>query len=495
MRDHVVFYVNGERHEVSGKAACQTLTEYLRSGCQDPFHERLTGTKVACAEGDCGACTVLVGHPDESGNSFAYQSVDACIAFVFQMDMRHLVTVEGLGNSGSLTEFQNAMVANHGSQCGFCTPGFVMALHGMAEECPAREGDQNWGEESLRVALSGNLCRCTGYLQILEAAASVEPTSVVRLGDLYDLRDMLREVAVLSTKPVIIDVCDHESLTLMVPKTLQQLLEFRHEFPGSRLVAGATDLGVQHNHGMRLSGKVIATNQIDELRTVVQAGGELIVGATATWQQILESLQCEVPEYYELLLRFGSPQVRHQGTLAGNLANASPIADSIPFHYVTKSRIEVTSLRGKREIAIEDFFLDYKKIALDPDEVITHVHTPLPPGKVAIKLYKISKRRDMDISTVTAAFWLSISDDLIQEARIAVGGVGPIVKRLPKAEQSLTGQPFALDTLLAAGSIAKQEVQPISDVRGSKEYRLRLVENLFAKFYYDQSAELAAMAG
>ncbi len=342
MRDRVVFYVNSTRHEVSGRAALQTLAEYLRMGRQDPFHERLTGTKIACAEGDCGACTVLVGRPAANG-AFEYQSVDACIAFVFQIDTRHVVTVEGLRHKEALTVFQSAMITNHGSQCGFCTPGFVMALHGMAEELHLCNDNKQWDDQQVRLALSGNLCRCTGYQQILEAAASVDSSTVQMLKDAYDAKVMLEDFATLAKKPVCIDRGVAGLSMLAVPRTLAELLEFRKKMPNAKLVAGATDVGVQHNHGKRLSGDVIATNQVDELRVVRVERGVLIIGATATWQQIAECLKVDVPEYHDLLMRFGSPQVRHFGTLVGNLANASPIGDSLPFHFVAMSTIEVTS--------------------------------------------------------------------------------------------------------------------------------------------------------
>ncbi len=270
-----------------------------------------------------------------------------------------------------------------------------------------------------------------------------------------------------------------------IPRYLDDLLELRAKHPDALIVAGATDLGVQYNHGKFVPTKVISTCQVAELDNVEINGAELRIGASATWDNV-ESVVCDhVPEYHQVLTRFGSPQVRHAGTLAGNLANASPIADSIPFHYVTGSVLELASIRGRREVAIEEFYLGYKQIDLASDEVIVAVRTPLPPRDVSLKLYKVSKRRDMDISTVTAAFWIREANGRVAEARVAVGGVGPNVVRLPQAERILTGSAFTLKTMQKAGRVARGEIKPISDVRGSDQYRLQLVENLFMKCYYD----------
>jgi xanthine dehydrogenase small subunit len=252
-------------------------------------------------------------------------------------------------------------------------------------------------------------------------------------------------------------------------------------------VAGATDLGVQHNHGKLAPTDVLTTGQIEELEQLEIDGDHLVIGAAVSWARIAEFVRDAAPEYYSLLLRFGSPQIRHAGTLAGNLANASPIADSIPFHYVAGSTIQTASIRGRRDVEIERFYLGYKQIDLAPDEIITSVCTPLPKLAVRLKLYKISKRRDMDISTVTAAFWIELADDEIQSARIAFGGVGPTVVRLPLTEARLRGQPFTAAAMRSAGQAARGEISPITDVRGSATYRLQLVENLFVKCYHDLS--------
>ncbi len=497
MRDHLVFYLNGIRHCVSGPLAACTVTDYLRSGVS----QRLPGTKVACAEGDCGACTVLVGKLGAEGNSFEYQTIDACIAFVYQLDRCHVITVEGLQHQETLTAVQTAMVDCHGSQCGFCTPGFVMAMHGLVEQ---QSCDNNLTDDDLRLGLSGNLCRCTGYAQILDAGHTLNPVDITSVDSKFDTSSMLASLTSLDNGPVHINarhvaetnnsvVTNSTPPEIFLPTTLDDLLSRRAERTSATLVAGATDLGVQHNHGKFSPTDILFTQGVAELDQLEVVDNELVIGATVSWSRIEAFVREQVPEYHQILTRFGSPQVRHAGTLIGNLANASPIADSIPFHYVAGSTIELASVGGRREVPIEQFYLGYKQLDLRPDEVIVSVRTPLPTSNEHLKLYKISKRRDMDISTVTAAFWFELDDQTILSARIATGGVGPTIARLPKAEASLARKPFSLDALQTAGRLARDEITPISDVRGSATYRLQLVENLFAKCFHDLSASLSTV--
>jgi xanthine dehydrogenase small subunit len=494
MRDHVVFYVNGLRRRADAATALRTLSDYLRLALGEEDSTRLTGTKIACAEGDCGACTVLVGEVAANGKELVYKSIDACIAFVFQMDGRHVVTVEGLGGTAELTAIQSAMVDGHGSQCGFCTPGFVMALHGVAEEHATAGTKGCLHSEQLRSGLSGNLCRCTGYQQILDAAQSIAPEAIERLGSRYGSKALIDDLKELASE--LVEIAPNHvangspAPVVAIPKTVDDLLAARSKFPEARLVAGATDLGVQYNHGKFTPQQVIYTGAIDELREVRVEHGQLMIGATARWSDILPVVREHAPHYAEVLERFGSPQIRHAGTLAGNLINASPIADSIPFHLVCEAALRLRSARSERVVAMGDFYLGYKKLDLQPGEILVSIDTPLPPVDVELRLYKVSKRRDMDISTVTAAFWLRELNGKVAEARIAAGGVGPVVVRLVKAERSLVGKGLSLESMRDAGRIARTEIKPISDVRGAADYRLQLIENLFAKCFHDLQADL-----
>lgn len=500
MRNHLVFYLNGARHEVRGAAVGMTVTDYLRYGaaCRT---KPLTGTKVACAEGDCGACTVLVGRPAEDVKGLAYRTIDACIAFVYQLDGASVVTVEGIADADKLSAVQQAMVDCHGSQCGFCTPGFVMALHGLQAKRPGHE----YTDQELRTGLSGNLCRCTGYTQILEAARAVDAKHGAAADARYETPAMLEDLRARSSESVRVNpgpaAGDNgepaKQVEAYLPATLAELLAARADNPDARLVAGATDLGVQHNHGRFAAESVIVTSRAAELTRIEKTPKQLTIGAAVTWDRVEQTVAEVLPEFAQILSRFGSPQVRHAGTIGGNLANASPIADSIPLLYAAGATLQLASpgsskQAATRSVRIEDFYLGYKQLDLRPDEIIESVLLPLPQESTAVKLYKISKRRDMDISTVTAAFWIERADGKVKAARVALGGVGPTVVRAAAAEAALTGAEWSLNTLKQAGQAGRSEVHPITDVRGAAEYRLQLVENLFTKCYHDLSADQPA---
>ena len=490
MRDHLVFYVNGRRQTAGAEQALLTLTEYLRRAC------RLTGTKVACAEGDCGACSVLIGRPSADASRLEYQSIDACIALVCQLDQTHIITTEALQDPEGLSQVQRQMVDCHGSQCGYCTPGFVAAMHGIVEESRDAEA---LDEETLRLGLSGNLCRCTGYAQILEAGLGIDLASTTRMADRFDEQEMLKDFGALGPEGVRLETPTEANgspasvLRVAVPASLDQALQLKNERPDLTVVAGATDLGVQRNHGKISPTDVMTTKGIAEMDRLEIEEGELIIGAAVSWSRIEAFVEDRLPEYHAVLTRFGSPQIRHAGTLAGNLANASPIADSIPMHMVCDTTLELASVRGVRTVSLNEFYLGYKKLDLAADELIVTIRTPLPTEDQQLKLYKISKRRDLDISTVTAAFLLTLDGDTITDARVALGGVGPVVHRTPKAEQRLMGATLGEESLREAGEIAVKEVAPISDVRGSDRYRLQLVQNLFVKCYHDLAQPAGAV--
>ncbi|MEM9915183.1 MAG: FAD binding domain-containing protein [Planctomycetota bacterium] len=504
MRDHLVFYLNGKRHTARGPEAFATLTDFLRQTLGQ------TGTKVVCAEGDCGACSVLIGRPTADGTSLTYQTIDACIAFMYQLDRTHLVSIEGLQHDdGTLTPVQEAMVHGHGSQCGFCTPGFVVTMHGLLEDdAPAPpppaggcDGCPGLHEDQLRLGLSGNLCRCTGYQQIIDAGKAIDAGAVARMNDRYPAAPMLDDFVQLGEDGVLIEA-DHDTQTRRVylPRTLDEAATFRAANPGCKLSSGTTDLGVQHNHTAPGLGQrpatILSLSHVAGLDHVVIDGEHLITGATATWSAIERAVEDVVPEYHRILTLFGSPQVRNAGTIAGNLANASPIADSIPFHMVMDAELDLISVRGMRTVKLNDFYLGYKKLDLAEDELIATVHTPLPTADQRLKLYKISKRRDMDISTFTAGVLLTLDEagETITAARLAYGGVGPTVMRLPQTEAFLADQPLTEDVMRQAGQLARTEITPLSDVRGSADYRLQLAENILVKCYHDLNPEPALLS-
>ncbi len=496
LRDQVVLWVNGQRREVRGSDCFLNLADYLRQRLG------LVGTKVVCSEGDCGSCTVLVGRPSV-GQAFLparqtgmpaprYQPIDSCIRFLFQLDGTHVVTVEGLSADSGLTPVQQAMVDCHGTQCGFCTPGFVMSMAALCEEQSGRPFE----ERAWRQGLTGNLCRCTGYTPILEAGRQVVSKDGWRLSELYPVAPLVRELGRLSADTLDLrGQCEAGERRAYCPATLEDALAFRAAHPSAKVVAGATDVGVQWNKRTIEPLLVMDLNRVSELEGVsVHEDGEgrwLLAGARATWTELLEVCQSESPEFAKIVSVFGSPQIRHVGTLGGNLINASPIADSLPFLFVMDAELELASVTGRRRVSINRFYRGYKQFDLRNDELLVSVRIPLPAPGEMLRLYKVSRRRDLDIATFTAAIRLRLEGERIAEAALAYGAVAPTVVRLPQTEAFLIGRPFDEQTLHEAGNVAVREISPISDVRGSADYRLQLARNVLLKFYHQSKPSLA----
>lgn len=471
MRDHLVLFVNGRRLQISGPDAFMSLSDYLRRRLG------LTGTKIVCSEGDCGSCTVLVGRPRDGG--LHYQAVDSCIQFLLQLDGAHIVTVEGLCDSEDLTAVQREMVNCHGSQCGFCTPGFVVAMTGALENESVRDEDQ-W-----RAALTGNLCRCTGYSPILEAADRAALADDASLESIYPASRLLSEMSAVADQPIAIsDATLDPPRTYFSPTSLPSALQYLDEHPQAVPIAGGTDLGVQINKHTIKPNEILDLNRVHEINDVDVTSDRIVCGARATWTDLESTCRERVPELFEIISIFGSPQIRNVGTIGGNIINASPIADSLPFLFVMEAELELQSVAGARSVNINDFYLGYKKLDRHPNELLTNVRIPLPSPTEKIQLLKVSRRRDLDISSFTAAIRVALDGDTIESARIAYGAVGPTVLRLPRTEQFLQGQTFTADTMAAAGDIAVEEITPISDVRGSSTYRTQLARNCLLRFYH-----------
>ncbi len=462
MRDHILLHINGEPHRIRGAQAFETLSRYLRQDLG------ATGTKIVCEEGDCGACTVLVGRRENG--SLKYRPINSCIHFLFQLDCTHVVTVEGLARGGELTPVQDAMVRCHGAQCGYCTPGFITAMAGLFED------HAHPTAADVRCALTGNLCRCTGYEPIIKAALEVKAQP--KIEELYPSDPILREIAVVDREPVRIE-------NFAKPIHLESAIAFKSEHPKTVIVQGATDFGVWRNKRGFAAEALLSLDGVEGLGDVCIEGKTLIVGGRVSLAQFESTVRDLVPELAPIMDRFGSPQIRNAGTLAGNIANASPIADTLPFLFVTNATLELTGKSGARMIAIREFYKGYKTLDLHPDEIITRIHIPLPADGETLRLYKISKRSHLDISSFTAAMLMRRNDGRIDSIRIAYGGVAPVVLRLTKTEEFLAGRAFEKSSFVAAGEVALSEIAPISDVRGTKEYRLQLAENVLQKFYYD----------
>ena len=456
MRDHILININGKPRRIEGDAAFQTLANYLR---QDVA---ATGTKIVCEEGDCGACTVLTRREAKDD----YRPVNSCILNLAQLDGSSIVTVEGLRENG-LHPVQKAMVQCHGAQCGYCTPGFIVAMAGMFEVC------DRVNEKQVRDGLTGNLCRCTGYEPIIKAALTVDGAPVAKMRDRYpDLPDANDSVTVGN---------------FCAPATLDEAIAFKRDHPGCTIVQGGTDVGVWVNKRNYAAPAMLSLAKIASLNELREEDGAIVAGANATLADFETFIAGRIPQLAGILAIFGSPQIKNAGTLVGNIANGSPIGDTLPYLFVAGATLE---LNGTRTVPIDRFYLGYRKFDLHPDEIITRVRVPIV--RDTLKLYKVSRRKDLDISAFTAAIRLSINADRIDRATIAYGGVAPTVIRLPRTEAFLTGKSATLDTFEHAGRIARDEIKPISDVRGSADYRLQLAENIMAKFWYEVFGEATA---
>jgi len=501
MKKDISIYVNGIHYSLTGKDVFSTLSDFLRHNL------RLVGTKIMCSEGDCGACTVLIGRPERlqtnisnpESNVWIYQSVDSCIQFMFQLESCHIVTIEGLtiGSNSvpSLSPIQQAMVDHQGSQCGYCTPGFVMSLAGM------RECDHRLESYAIREGLSGNLCRCTGYVSIEESALDERFANQKTMQELYSHKELSDSWGSRANEDVHVETHDGESSRVaFVPTKLEQALNFLDEHPKATIIAGASDVGVWHCKSGFQPTTILCINRIQELQKTYAGGdhfeGEprnnsIVFGTSVTWEAVRKACEASIPQFDTLLSLFGSPQIRHVGTIGGNIVNGSPIADSLPIFFVLDAKLRLASAKGSRWVSMNSFYTGYKKNVMKAGEMLTHVELPVPKSDEIVKLYKVSRRRDMDISTFTAAIKLDLARDTIDGSpfvnsiRIALGGVGPLVVRATKTENFLQGKEWTEQIVSQAGDIAVTEVAPITDVRGSEKYRRTLTKNIFQRFYFE----------
>jgi xanthine dehydrogenase small subunit len=409
-----------------------------------------------------------------------YRPVDACIQFIFQLEGTHIITIEGLGGETDPSPIQQAMIDCHGSQCGFCTPGFVVAMTALLEQKPELD------EARLRYGLTGNLCRCTGYVPIIEAGVAAEHERHARLDARYPPAPMLAEFD--RRRLQTIELSDPSSDAVHVCRSaasLNDALEFLNQHPDAAIVAGATDIGVRINKSTTIPPKLLDLNRVTELDSVAVEDGELVLGTRASWTALEEVCEGLIPEFHKIITVFGAPQIRHVGTIGGNIANASPIADSLPFLYVMEAALELRSVRGSRNVNINDFYKGYKKLDLLPGELIARVRVPLPADDELLRLYKVSRRRDLDIASFTAAIRIRLDGDTIAESALAFGAVGPTVIRARQTEEFLRGRTLDENTMLRAGDVAVAEISPISDVRGAADYRYQLTRNILLKFYHE----------
>lgn len=447
----------------------------IEAGAQETalhlIRERLgrKGTKEGCGEGDCGACTVLLGEIVDG--AVQWRAVNSCILFAPMLDGKALVTVESLGTPDRLCAVQGEMVTRHGSQCGFCTPGFIMSLEGRA-----RGGLGTVGRPVADV-LSGNLCRCTGYGPILDSAAACPPA-------LRDDGDVLAGLAGLPRG---------EGDNWHAPRSADELAALLVDYPDARIVAGATDVGLWVTKQLRDLGRVIFIGDVADLRGIEENEAGVTLGAAVRYSESWDVLARLHPDLGELVRRIAGTPVRNAGTIVGNIANGSPIGDMPPALIALGATLTLRRGDRRREMALEDYFLAYGKQDRREGEFVEGVFIPRPAPDAVIAITKLSKRFDSDISAVLGAFHLTIEDGVITRARIAFGGMAATPKRAHATEEALIGKPWEEVSIEAAIPALARDYQPLSDVRGSSAYRLAVAGNLLRRLWLAQCGEAVSV--
>jgi len=474
--------INGQIRSITDMPLHTTALDFLR-GCG------LIGCKEGCAEGECGACSVLVARPGLSTPT-EWVAINACLVPIASLDGQEIVTAEGLGEPGELHPVQQEMAVRGGSQCGYCTPGFICSMaaeYYRPDRRPSGGSDaepgNGHGPNGFDIhALSGNLCRCTGYRPIRDAAYALgAPAPDDSL--LARLSGPPREPAATRLR--------HEGRSFVRPETLADALRLLREDPGATVLAGCTDWGVEVNLRGARAASVIAIDRLPELRGLVVDDDRIEIGAALTLTEIERRLDGAVPLLAQLFPQFASRLIRNTATLGGNLGTASPIGDSPPVLLALEASLVLAGVDGEREVALADYFTGYRQSARRPDELIKAVRIPLPLARLAA-FHKIAKRRFDDISSVAIGFALDVEDGVVARARIGLGGVAAMPVRARATEGALEGQPWTLDTALAAADVLRGEGTPIDDHRASAAYRAAMLGQSLRKLYAESPEEVSA---
>jgi len=453
-----------------------TLLNYLR------YEATRTGTKEGCAEGDCGACTVMVG--ELMNDKIIYRAVNACILFLPTLDGKELLTVESLkSKDGFLHPVQKALIETHGSQCGFCTPGFVMSLYALyLKGRPSRKSE-------IEEALAGNLCRCTGYGPIIKAAGRMFEIGADELPDMAAKKLSLQGV----TRGVTLEIKGKSTLTgakldYYAPVTIDALKGILQANPDAILLAGGTDVGLWVTKQQRELGCQVYLGAILELREIREFSDHIEIGAGVSFSDAIKLLAEYYPDMGAVMRRIGSTQIRSSGTVGGNIANGSPIGDMPPLLIAAGAQICLTSVAGVRQMPLENYFIEYGKQDIKPGEFLEKIILPKPTAGSSYFAYKISKRFDQDISALCAAFSLTFDGETVTAARIAYGGMAATPKRASNAEAALVGKAFVEANVKAAIVALADDFTPLSDMRASAGYRLQAAGNLIMKMYLEKSS-------
>lgn len=474
-RTSIRFLLNDREVSLDSVSPTSTLLDFLR------IERGLTGTKEGCAEGDCGACTVLVGRL--AGGKLAYESVNACIRFVGSLDGCHVVTVEHLGRGDRLHPVQQAMVDFHGSQCGFCTPGFVMSLYALWMQ------DRQPDDQRIEKALQGNLCRCTGYESIMRAARAISSYGDPEKDPLAAERARVTKTLAgySDGKRVVVGSGPKR---LVLPANADDLAAVLEAEPNATIVAGATDVGLWVTKFMRDIAPVVFISHLEELHTVSEDDAGITIGACVSYTAAFDALAERLPQIGTLIDRIAGEQIRNMGTIGGNIANGSPIGDMPPPLIALGAKLTLRKGDRRRTIPLEDFFIDYGKQDREKGEFVESVFAPVPPEGADFRVYKVSKRRDEDITAVLAAFYLERdAAGKVSMARAAYGGMAATPKRAAAAEAAMTGQPWNAGTIEAAMTAIDGDFKPLTDMRATSEYRALVARNLLQRFWLDTNSD------
>jgi xanthine dehydrogenase small subunit len=480
----VRFILDGEIIELHDVDPTRTVLQLLR----EDLHR--TGTKEGCAEGDCGACMVVLAELDRSGKRIEVRAINSCIQFIPMLDGKELITVESLADvEGGLHPVQQALVDTHASQCGFCTPGFVMSLFATFKT------QSNPTRREIVDTLSGNLCRCTGYRPIIDAAHAMYELPA-KDGDWLqqqgnvEIDDASRVKKLQSINRVGSLQTGSNGHHFFAPVTLEELIALRQQYPQATLIAGGTDVGLWVTKQYRNLGDLIYTGRVPELLYTGLTNDCIEIGAAVSITEAGGIIIDHYPELEELFVRFASPPIRNVATLGGNIANGSPIGDSMPPLIALEARIVLQGASGARELLLEDFYQDYMVKDLRPDEILTTIKIPLPDDTSSLRTYKVSKRFDQDISALCMAFCVQLDNDVVKSIRVACGGLAAIPKRAVECEAALIGQVWNADTISRGIKALGDDFSPIDDMRASAAYRFRCAQNLLRRFYLETTQQL-----
>lgn len=471
------FLLDGQLHEVENPDPTGTVLNYLR------YTMARTGTKEGCAEGDCGACTVVVG--ELLDGSMQYRAVNACILFLPVIDGKELVTVESLrAPDGALHPIQQAMVDTHGSQCGFCTPGIVMSLFAL------NKNERSADRSAIEDALAGNLCRCTGYGPIIDAAEKSQKAMQDENTDGFSAA-ALKKIA--RTDTLALAAKNNLTGTLrkyFAPVSLGGLADAVMKNPDATILAGGTDVGLWVTKQHRELETVVYVGGVPALQKIEDHPDNLTIGAGVSYTDAMDILDALYPDMGELIRRIGSVQIRNSGTIGGNIANGSPIGDSPPALIAVGATLVLRRGDKERTIPLEDFFIDYGKQDLKPGEFVARVIVPKPKANQHFRAYKLSKRFDQDISALCGCFGITIEDGVISDARICYGGMAATPKRAAHTEVAIIGKPWTEETARMGMQAMEQDYTPLSDMRASADYRLASAKNLLMKAFIETTGDM-----